>query len=568
MKAYKLASICTLAYICLPQLLFAQDRDIDGINDILEQKLALRFAPEWRFNYRVDGDNSSQNHNEVAFPSSVEWFYTEVEKENGLAPYLRFKHGDAVSYATIPSMDQLAEAVDPWSNQRTDSPYWDDRRESIRIVDYPKWIGGTPETFPTYYHCDILDDGNLVIQYYLWFPWDYAGRYDLPFFITVEKGWHRGDWENITVVLRGILNPNNIEIPAGATIEKVIYYGHFVPGKIVYPGTSSYFVVDGTHPQVFVAWGTHAMHPEPGEWHNHEFDKDPFFCEECDDAFDDFFHGNGYVAQSWHPARELINLGEHIQEMPNVSFRRWIRFRGLWGEDGDSENGSPPSPIWRGRWFTSGKTDNWETIKNNYRQHYWEKPPELDGAIANEALYAEGPPRVVLFADDHWRHGLRTVKGVTTTILPYIVDPDGRDGVFPSSMASQASSVLLLGGARVTLFSGNFFSGQSLELTHSCPDLKRHYNHDFGDKARSAIVTIGSNQVYVDRSNAAGYQDGAALPGRLSGPYSTIGRALFHVNKGGVIIAKSGTYPEILTLDKTVTINSEGGVVVIGKLDQ
>jgi len=284
------ALIITLFIIFLPPSLRAQDRDSDGINDILEHKLALKFAPEWRFNYRVAGDNSQQNNNEVAFPSSVEWFYNEVVAfpssvewfynevvaEQGSRPRVRFQAGSFVTTTTLFSMDQLTELVDQFAGYRADDPFWEQPPNSSRLIDYPKWIGGDPEHFPTYYHCDILDDGNFAIQYYLWFPWDYAGKYDLGLF-TVEKGWHRGDWENITVVLNGVGNLNATEAPSGVTIAKVVYYGHFVPGKII-NGTPSY-AVDGTHPRVFVAWGTHAMYPEPGEWHNHELQNDLFFAK-------------------------------------------------------------------------------------------------------------------------------------------------------------------------------------------------------------------------------------------------------------------------------------------------
>jgi len=543
------AFIIALFVIFLPLSLYAQDRDSDRINDILEHKLALKFAPEWRFNYRVEGDNSQQNNNEVAFPSSVEWFYNEVVAEQGSRPRVRFQAGSFVTTTTLFGMEQLSELADQFAGKRADDPFWEQPPNSLRIINYPKWIGGDPEHFPTYYHCDILDDGNFAIQFYLWFPWDYAGKYDLGLF-TVEKGWHRGDWENITVVLNGLGNLNDTEVYSGVTIAKVIYYGHFVPGKII-NGTPSY-IVDGTHPQVFVAWGTHAMYPEPGEWHNHELQNDPFYCEECDDPFDDFFHGNGYVVQSWHPARELINLGEHNQDMPQISFKKWIRFRGLWGEGGDRENGSPPSPVWRGRWFTLGDTDDWETIKLNYRQHHWENPPELDGSIVFPyGFEAEGSSRVILFEDDHWQ-GNATSTGILDC----------------ANIGIQASSAWVLGAARAILYSGGGCSGQAFSLTHSCQDLQRHSNHNFGDKTKSLKVSLGMTQVYADWRNFAGYQDGSQNTGTHSGPFSTAGRAFFHVNKGGEIVAKGGNYPEILTLDKSMTIKAEGGTVIVGKLDQ
>jgi len=238
--------------------------------------------------------------------------------------------------------------------------------------------------------------------------------------------------------------------------------------------------------------------------------------------------------------------------MPQVSFKKWIRFRGLWGEDGDRENGSPPSPVWRGRWFTLGNTDDWETIKLNYRQHHWENPPELDGSIVFPyGFEAEGSSRVILFEDDHWR------GDATST------------GIFDcANIGIQASSAWVLGAARPILYSGGGCSGQAFSLTHSCQDLQRHSNHNFGDMTKSLKVSLGLTQVYADWRNFAGYQDGSQNTGTHSGPFSTIGRAHFHAFPGATITISTGTYPEVIELNKKVTIVATGGPVVIGQFTQ
>jgi hypothetical protein len=549
MSTHTAALIAAAFCIFLPIALYSQDCDGDGINDILEHKLALKFAPEWRFNHRVFNDASQQNNNEVALPSSVEWFHHEVVGMEGHYPQLCFYDQvcgncplSGERCKPIYDMNEVSAMTDPKTGYRADDDYWKSNPKLVKISRYSKWIGGYPENFPTYYHCSNYGAGTIGIEYYLWFPWDYPGSYTS---FDIVFGEHRGDWENITVVIRGVFNLNEVEVPASAAIEKVIYYGHFTPGKEV-SGMSLSHLVDGTHPQAFVAWGTHAIYPEPGEWHNAK--------TAGPNVYDDFFHGNGYVVKSWFPSRELINLGKYDHPLTG-----WLRFQGQFGPDGDVEQGSPRSPVFRNRWGSPGNPLNtreirsWESIKAGYSE-WWENPPELDGQTPVSLIVAEGPPRVELYKDDHWR-GASASLGAQNYPSIYLID-------------GEVSSALLLGGARVILFSGANFGGQSFELTHSCPDLKQHYNHDFGDKARSAIVVAGSNHVYVDRVNAAGYQDGAALRGTLSGPYSTIGRALFHVTKGGVITVRGGNYPEILTLDKSVTINVEGGPVVIGRFDQ
>jgi hypothetical protein len=185
----------------------------------------------------------------------------------------------------------------------------------------------------------------------------------------------------------------------------------------------------------------------------------------------------------------------------------------------------------------------------NYRQHYWENPPELDGSIVFPyGFEAEGSSRVLLFEDDHWR------GGATST------------GIFDcANIGIQASSAWVLGAARAILYSGGGCSGQAFSLTHSCQDLKRHYKHDFGDRANSINVSYGLTQIYADWRNSAGYQDGSQNIDINSGPFSTIGRAHFYAFPGATITVSAGAYPEVIKLNKKVTIVPTEGTVVIGE---
>lgn len=544
MKAYKITQTIPIICICLTFSINAQNRDDDGINDILEHKLALKFAPEWRFNCRIDGDDSQQNNNEKYFPSSVEWFHYEVKGVTGHYPQVWFYHTEQnppyISPVDITDMSQLSSISDPKPPyERADSPNWEGKRGLLRIGNYPKYIGGDPQHFPTYYHCSLHYSGgamgSLVVEYYLWFPDDHPGDYT---FLGAEFEAHRGDWENIAVVVTGVSDLSSSDLPNTASISKVVYNGHFTPGKIVHFGDPALHLSEETHPQVFVSWGTHAMYPEPGEWHNAKLSGP--------NVYDDFFHGNGLVAKSWYTNRDLINLGEVNQPLVG-----WLLFGGLWGPDGSESNGSPPSPQFRGEWGTIGNADDWGTIKMAYKA-WWDKPIEIDGNI-EDGFCVESTPRLVLFKHDHW-NGDPSILGVTDC---------SNIGI-----SGEASSAWLLGGARAILYSGPSCSGQYFSLTHSCEDLKRHYSHDFGDKAESAKVFYGATQVYADWCNYAGYQDGSLTISSNSGPYATIGRANFNIQPGGLIIVGSGSYPEIITLDKKVTITSSSGSVIIGKFNQ
>ncbi len=527
----------------------AQDRDNDGINDILEHKLAMKFAPAWRFNARKDNDNSQQNNNEVAYPSSVEWFHREIKGTTGKYPYLFFRHSDIpgdTSAVEITDMDQLCRMRDPKTGERADSRYWDNKRDYLRIKGYPQGLGGDPQNFPTYYHCSIHQEGgaagSIVIEYYLWFPDDRTGEYT---FLGYEVGNHRGDWENIAVAVSGTTNLGTPDLNGSEGLSRVIYNGHITPGKMVWFGDLTLRMTEGTHPQVFVAWGTHAMYPEPGDWHNWKGACDPIIgiC-----PYDDYFHGNGLVVRSWYPNRELINLGETNQ--PLVS---WLNYNGLWGPDGSASSGSPPSPQYRGEWGTIGNAGDWATIKMAYAA-WWEDPINLDGSIISPYGYeSEGFPSVVLFKDAHWKGEDLKVSWPSCANIGLI--------------GGEVSSALLLGGYQVRLYSVDNCMGTEFFLTHSCEDFGTHYNHGFNDKAESMYGLIGQSQLYVDKLNNAGYQDGLQSIGQLTGPYSTVGRGLFHASQNATISVTPGDYQEILTIDQKVTIKATTtkGSVIIGR---
>lgn len=64
------------------------DCDGDGINDKLEQRLAEKFAPEWRFNKEIEGIDSRQNKTEKFYPSSIEHWFDEINKTQDKPPIL------------------------------------------------------------------------------------------------------------------------------------------------------------------------------------------------------------------------------------------------------------------------------------------------------------------------------------------------------------------------------------------------------------------------------------------------------------------------------------------------
>ncbi len=567
------------------------DKDCDGVNDLLELRLARHFAPQWRFHWKLEGDSSQQNGNETMFPSSVGWFLTEAcqitETPDGSCPGCP-SVTDAGDVTTLTDINQLGKPK--WSNPSR--PKGD---PTLRIDGFCKAIGGDPTHFPTYFHCSPCTRGNLCdantvqIQYYLFFPFDDKGTYRI-LGEKIRPGQHRGDWENINVIVGGITDPARASIPATAKIKHVIYHGHIFHAKLVPADRVS--LASGSHPRVFIAWGTHAMYPEPGKIHNLKLSTTevlkklpkyilPFLdlgwiiifdVFGLGNVYDDFFGGQGVIVNAWDDSRELVNLGEYCAKRPELSFAPWIRFRGRWGPDGTGTGSSPPSPPFKGRWEFPGTLVNdwksgcegpdpcgdlgereapcvadWEEIKRGVSCYFESgfEPLDMTPVPPSQSRGA------LLIEREFWNHG------------PFVFIDD-RISDLSRVMKGEVSSVYLMQGAKVKLFPERAYQGKPIIVEHSCPNLDWHYRHGRGDEALSAIVFFDS-QVYADASNV-GYQDGSPTQSGTKGPYRTVGKAIEAVQPGGEIILRPGNYAEFLRINKAVKIRAEGGSARIGYL--
>ncbi len=91
---------------------------------------------------------------------------------------------------------------------------------------------------------------------------------------------------------------------------------------------------------------------------------------------------------------------------------------------------------------------------------------------------------------------------------------------------------------------------------------------NFGNRSTNTIVAhrnsrncLGSCQgiVYVNKSNNTGFEFGT-----LAFPFNTVDEGLDAVQVGGTVRIISGTYPEIMTVNKFVNVEASGGTVNIG----
>lgn len=332
-----------------------QDLDQDNISDSLEMQLAEKFAPHWYFHKNSSCSQSKQNQDEQHFPSSIEWLQEEVEK-NGKKLFVKVQSGTKSYKLLVNDLGSLSSLRDTISGLILSDPKWTWDTEDLTLEGYPKFLKGDPQNFPTYFRCWRDESGKILIAYFLFYPFDYKG-YQIPFLNT---GDHRGDFEGITISLTGSEDGDFISIE-NLNIEEIFFGGHG-PQKIV--RANDLCLIEETHPQVFISWGSHACYPQPGEWHNY---KAP-----GPNIYDDFFHGNGLEVESWSKERELINVGE--EQNPLVG---WLNYKGKWGPDGTSMNSSPPSPPKKSFWKSSrqGRVYWDQAIKETLT--HWDKKPQL-----------------------------------------------------------------------------------------------------------------------------------------------------------------------------------------------
>ncbi len=362
--------------LCVSIISFAQDEDSDGINDNLEQALAKKFAPEWRFNKRVEGHPregvrvSAQNKDESNFPSSVQYLVEAKKAKDGVYPDIQFDLGIALSKIVIipfSDINTIGNIINPKLNISASDPSWGCSNNRI-TMEFPDNLPGEPNSFPTYYHCNKSFNGNIVIDYFMFAPFNNAHS-------PLGIGDHRGDWEWFSVVVENVnLSTQNIE---GSKIQYIIFDQHGSDKQYLHGNSQRLRYVKLTHPKVYVALGSHGIYPEPGALIDRRVTGwGPIGAP---DIYDDIYLGNGLIVQSWERNNGLVNLGEYEKPMDNT---KWTTYKGRWGGNDDQGPMGPACRFTNGNisgilswdeWITNtsgGHKKNWNGIYFDCYEHY------------------------------------------------------------------------------------------------------------------------------------------------------------------------------------------------------
>jgi hypothetical protein len=180
---------------------------------------------------------------------------------------------------------------------------------------YEKWAR-TLDASPSIYGRVTKDDGHLVVQY--WFYWVYNQWNDL----------HESDWEGIQLQF----DTDDIA-EAMETMPSRYAYAQHEGAEYADRGDDKVKFVDGTHPVVYAAQGSHASYFSSTRW----FGKSGATGFGCDDTRSPI--------DRLRP--EVVALP---RDTPNDGEFAWLSYAGHWGQKEPFFDDGPTGPASKDRW--------------------------------------------------------------------------------------------------------------------------------------------------------------------------------------------------------------------------
>jgi hypothetical protein len=180
---------------------------------------------------------------------------------------------------------------------------------------YEKWFKSLDAT-PSIYGRVTKDQGHLVLQY--WFYWVYNQWNDV----------HESDWEGIQLQF----DTDDVDEAMSSMPSRYAYAQH-EGAEYADPGDSKVKLVDGTHPVVYAAQGSHASYFSSTRW----FGKSGATGFGCDDT--------SSPIDRIRPA--VIRLP---QDAPTSGDFAWLSYTGHWGQKEPFFDDGPTGPATKDRW--------------------------------------------------------------------------------------------------------------------------------------------------------------------------------------------------------------------------
>jgi len=300
------------------------DNDGDGIDDGTEADLANTYAPLLYMPNLITRDQAGSGvSGDWTWPANVEWYLANTQ--------MRFHHDNCpdhqiLNLGTINTSNLITQShqrATSWlgcSHSGTtynsgENTYDAENHFFLQAVYDDVTHPGVRDAsgWKVYTHVYYNNIGGISIQYWFFYAYnDFIAGFN-----------HESDWEHITVQLNG-----------SQQAVSLVYAAHFSP-KTWAAGDISWY---GTHPQVWVADGSHASYHSESECDNTYPEGS---AESCWTNLGQrwFTWSGGKGSDQGLQGGGLVNMGE----MPGTGGKRpmpgqeWIRFSGHWGEEGTSD---------------------------------------------------------------------------------------------------------------------------------------------------------------------------------------------------------------------------------------
>ncbi len=187
------------------------EKDGNGFNDAVEQRLAEQYAP---IVYYV--------RDEPNLPTNVDWFLPKTS----LYYFDHRSHQKRLCIKSPGQQDLHWIQRDGWgAKEDVDSYEWCDRNKAVTfyLEDVPDRFrrGSLDSTeWVTYFHTYLNDIGGITVQYWRFYAYNTGLVTHIAGIGEVEIGCHGGDWEGVHVVLDASHEPVALRLLGHAGIEQ------------------------------------------------------------------------------------------------------------------------------------------------------------------------------------------------------------------------------------------------------------------------------------------------------------------------------------------------------------
>ena len=317
------------------------DNDHDNLDDGTEWELANRFAPLLYMPNLITRLQADYIAGDWTWPATVDWYLPQVR--------MRIHHNNCsdhqlLDFGQVTATNLLQQAhkrytlgwlgcshVDPY--QYSDRDFNPDDHYFLQAGDDDAVHPGLGYTsqWKAYAHSYRNNLGGVTIQYWLFYAYNDG--------FSLQN--HEADWEHVDVKLDASYNPVTVYLSFHRDLNP------YAPGDMTWYGT---------HPQVWVADGSHANFRSEGACNSTLREAGGTVAgvviyESCwtnlNQRWFTWAGGRGY--DYGIQGAGLVDLGEKSYPTPG---QEWIRYSGRWGEKGQTDDTSgPQGPAYKTDWL-------------------------------------------------------------------------------------------------------------------------------------------------------------------------------------------------------------------------